>query len=144
MLIRPAVAADANAIALLTAELGYPTPAAEMRARLEVLLTHLTHFVAVAEDASGVIGWIAAEERLLLESGKRVELVGLVVTSSVRRTGVGKALVRQAESWARGRGLESMFVRSNVVRDEAHLFYESLGYSRTKTQHAYAKRLVSG
>ena len=144
MQIRPAVTEDADAIAILTSELGYPTSVADMRARLEALLARLTHFVAVAEDASGVIGWIAAEERLVLESGTRAELVGLVVTSRVRRTGVGRALVREAESWARHRGLESIFVRSNVVRHEAHPFYDSLGYSRTKTQHAYAKRLGSG
>jgi hypothetical protein len=34
-----------------------------------------------------------------------------------------------------------MAVRSNVARAESHPFYERLGYVRTKTQHAYRKRL---
>ena len=35
-----------------------------------------------------------------------------------------------------------MTVRSNVVRHESHPFYERVGYERTKTQHAYRKRLA--
>ena len=42
------------------------------------------------------------------------------------------------------RGLSSLTVRSNVVRELSHPFYESLGYSRRKTQHVYHKALASG
>lgn len=144
MYIRPALTADAGAIARLTTELGYATSTDEIRIRLATLLPRDTQFIAVAENASGVVGWVAAEERMLLESGPRVELVGLIVAASARRTGIGAELVREAESWARERGHESIFVRSNVVRVEAHPFYERLGYTRKKTQHAYVKLLASG
>jgi GNAT superfamily N-acetyltransferase len=142
--IRPALAADASAIARLATELGYPTSAEQIGARLDALLPSESHFIAVAEIDSGVVGWVAAEDRMLLESGRRAELVGLVVAANTRRSGVGKALVREAESWARQRGLATIGVRSNVVRLESHPFYESLGYTRSKTQHAYSKRLASG
>ena len=141
MHIRPALATDADAIARLTTELGYPTSVDQIHTRLTALLPRDTQFIAVAESALRVVGWVAAEERMLLELGKRVELVGLVVAASARRSGIGARLVQQAESWARGRGHESIFVRSNVVRVEAHPFYERLGYTRTKTQHAYVKQL---
>lgn len=144
MHIRRATAGDAEAIARLTTELGYPTSADEIEARLVALLARDNQFVAVAERSQGVVGWVAAEERLLLESGSRVELVGLVVATAERRAGVGKGLVLEAEAWARERGHKTILVRSNVIRVEAHPFYASLGYTLKKTQHAYSKELPSG
>lgn len=139
--IRPAHAADAADIARLTTELGYPSAPEEMKARLEALLPRDSQYIAVAELSSEIVGWVAVEHRLLLESGDRAEIVGLVVASSSRRTGVGSALVREAEEWASQRGHRVIGVRSNVARIEAHPFYERLGYVRAKTQHAYRKEL---
>ena len=77
----------------------------------------------------------------MIESGERVEIVGLVVDEQARRTGTGRRLVAAAEDWARARGMPELFLRSNVLRTEAHPFYEQLGFLRTKTQHAYVKPL---
>ena len=142
--IRRATLADADALAHLTTELGYPTSGGEIRTRLAELLSRASQFIAVVDRPEGIVGWVAAEERLLLESGRRAEVVGLVVASPVRRLGLGSLLVSAAEEWAQSRGLDTIFVRSNVLRDEAHPFYERLGYRRTKTQHAYIKRLAPG
>ena len=71
----------------------------------------------------------------------RGEIVGLVVDAAHRGRGVGRRLVAEVEAWAAARGLEVVTVRSNVARTESHPFYERLGYARTKTQHAYRKRL---
>jgi GNAT superfamily N-acetyltransferase len=139
--IRPAHATDAADIARLTTELGYPTAADEMKARLDTLLPRDSQYIAVAELSSEIVGWVAVEHRMLLESGDRAEIVGLVVSSSSRRAGVGSALVREAEDWVLQRGLRAIGVRSNVARIEAHPFYEGLGYVRAKTQHAYRKEL---
>jgi len=141
--VRPALAADAGAIAHLATELGYPTSPPEMRRRLEVLLTRDSHLIAVAELASAVVGWVAVEHRLLLESGERAEIVGLVVAGQSRRAGVGAALVRVAEAWVREHGISVISVRSNIARTEAHPFYDRLGYVRAKTQHAYRKDLTA-
>lgn len=142
MLIRPARPGDAAEIASLSTELGYPTSEGEMKRRMEKLLQSNSYFLAVAEHESRVIGWVAAEKRLLLESGERAEIVGLIVTTSARRSGTGLALAKAAEAWAVEQGMSSISVRSNVARVESHPFYERLGYVRTKTQHAYAKQLT--
>ncbi len=143
MVIRPARVADAASIARLATELGYPTSHEQATSRLEVLTRSDSHFIVVAERSSRVVGWVAAERRVLLESGERAEIVGLVVEPESRRSGVGAALVRAAETWAIARGLSAIGVRSNVVRTSAHPFYEKLGYVRTKTQHAYSKDLTA-
>lgn len=141
-LIRAAQPGDANAIARLATELGYPSSEKEMRERIERLLQSDAYVLVVAEQGSEVIGWIAAERRLLIETGERAEIVGLIVTQNARRAGIGQALVHVAEQWAREQGLPRMTVRSNVARAESHPFYERLGYVRAKTQHAYLKTLT--
>lgn len=135
---------DAAEIARLTTLLGYPASTEEITERLKLLLPSASYFIAVAEGSSGLAGWVAAERRVLLESGARAELVGLIVEPQCRRSGTGRALVRAAEEWTVTQHLDVISVRSNVARVESHPFYESLGYTRHKTQHAYAKHLRAG
>jgi predicted N-acetyltransferase YhbS len=139
--IRPATPGDAGDIARLTTLLGYPSTTDDITSRLDVLLQSASYFIAIAEQSSHVVGWVAAERRVLLESGERAEIVGLVVEMEARRTGVGRALVQAAEVWASTQHLDLISVRSNVARVESHPFYENLGYERRKTQHAYVKKL---
>lgn len=139
--IRSAAAGDAAEIARLTTLLGYPASTGEIADRLRTLLQSTDHFIAVADAAQGLAGWIAAERRVLLESGIRAEIVGLVVDPDARRAGIGAALVQAAEAWAIRQNLAVMSVRSNIARIESHPFYERLGYVRQKTQHAYTKHL---
>lgn len=138
--IRCANEDDAAEITRLCAELGYPASLTEMRQRLSSLLEAGDHRIAVAcGQRSGLLGWVAAEYRLVLESGERVEIVGLVVDPSARRQRIGKALVAEIERWAVARDVGTIMVRSSIARSESHRFYQELGYERTKTQHVYAK-----
>ena len=142
--LRPACIEDAAEIARLAGELGYPVEAAAMDARLRAILPLQQHRIAAAQGEHGrLLGWIAVERRLTLESGERIEIVGLVVDAAARGSGVGRALVADAERWAREQGFDAIAVRSNVTRAESHPFYERLDYVRVKTQHAYRKPLVA-
>lgn len=123
----------------LSDELGYPMSAAEMERRLTELLGNALHHVAVAASDDRLLGWVHVEHRFSLEGGERAELMGLVIDSGTRRQGIGSELVAAAERWALERGLPSLTVRSNVLREESHPFYESLGYTRIKSQHVYGK-----
>ena len=140
--VRAARVADAAQIARLSAQLGYPESDEVFAARLRQLLPLPQHAVLVAADAGAtLLGFIAVEHRLTLESGARVEIVGLVVDAGARRRGVGHALLAAAEAWARGIATTELMVRSNVLRAESHPFYEGAGYRRAKTQHMYRKTL---
>jgi GNAT superfamily N-acetyltransferase len=139
---RRATPADAARLAALSVELGYPASADALAERLADLLAREDQIVLVAEVPPGeVVGWVHGAEQQLLESGRRCELLGLVVDARVRSRGVGRRLVTAVEQWAAARGLEQMAVRSNVARPESHSFYQRLGYARVKTQHVYRKRL---
>ena len=144
-MIRGAEPADASRIAALSGVLGYPVPPEALLGRLERVLARPEDMVLVAEEpATGVIGWIHGAEQELLESGRRCEIMGLVVDPRCRGQGTGRRLIDALEQWAADRGLEQMSVRSNVSRAESHPFYERLGYSRAKTQHVYCKQLPKG
>ncbi|TWH99951.1 N-acetylglutamate synthase-like GNAT family acetyltransferase [Luteimonas cucumeris] len=141
-IVRHATLADAAQIARLSTQLGYPASVEVFATRLQKLLDSPTHAVLVAVGDDGrLVGFVATEQRITLELGERVEIVALVVDAEARRGGVGKALIAAAEQWAQDIGTPEVFLRSNILRPEAHPFYERLGYTRTKTQHAYHKPL---
>ncbi len=139
--LRAARIDDAEAIAVLSTQLGYPTTPEQAAARLGQLLKMPDHCVLLAEAGGNIVGWAHVERRLNLESGDRAELMGLVVDAKARRVGVGSKLVEAVEHWATTRGLEIMVVRSNVAREASHVFYRQLGYDAVKSQHVYQKRL---
>ena len=143
--VRPARAGDADEIARLSGELGYPVSAAVMRERLARVLASSADRLLVCEAEGGaVVGWMQAHAASTVESGLKVEIVGLVVSGLARRAGVGRALVAAAEGWAREQSADGLVVRSNVRRLESHRFYPAVGFSLLKTQHVYLRDLKRG
>jgi len=140
--VRAARTADAARLAVLSGQLGYPCSSAGIRARLRNLLADNRHAVWVAELEGGeVAGWIHVFVKQLLESGREAEIGGLVIDESFRGQGAGKALIERAERWARAKRLKSVSLRSNILRKDAHIFYQKLGYKIIKTQSAFRKPL---
>jgi GNAT superfamily N-acetyltransferase len=140
--IRRARIADAPRLAELAGQLGYPATAAEVRARLRKIEPASQHAVFVALTAKeGVAGWLHVSRQPLLEVDIRAEVNGLVVADGARSLGVGARLLAAAEDWARKHGCKSMSVRSNVIRERAHKFYERNGYEHYKTQKSFRKPL---
>jgi GNAT superfamily N-acetyltransferase len=139
--IRMARASDAAPLAELSGELGYPATEKEIRARLAQLKPKALHAVFVANAGGAIIGWIHVSRNYLLETPVRAEVNGLVVSSTARSQGAGKALLAAAEDWARKQKCVGMSVRSNVIRERAHGFYLREGYEHYKTQKAFRKSL---
>jgi GNAT superfamily N-acetyltransferase len=140
--IRRARASDAPQLAELSGQLGYPTTAAEIKKRLRRLKPSSQNALFVAESPdSGVVGWAHVSVTHLMEVGTRAELNGLIVADGQRSLGAGARLLQAAEDWAHKRGCPSMSVRSNVIRERAHKFYERQGYEHYKTQKAFRKEL---
>ncbi len=140
--IRRAKSADAQQIAALCGQLGYPATAAQMRARLRRIAPASQNAVFVADSKKdGLIGWLHVSKEPLLESEMRAEVNGLVVAEGQRSLGAGAQLLAAAEDWARKHGCKGMSVRSNVIRERAHKFYERNGYEHYKTQKSFRKPL---
>ncbi len=97
-------------------------------------------YVAAFQDGYG-IGWLHAFVCRYIESDSRAEIGGLIVDEQHHRSGAGRLLMRHAEQWARESGCDGVNLRTNIVRNEARAFYQSLGYDLIKTQHAFRKVL---
>jgi GNAT superfamily N-acetyltransferase len=136
--IRSVEARDADALAPLLDQLGYPAAVEEIRARLMAL--NGDSRVLVAADERGLAGFVAVAITCDLIVGTVATILGLVVADGSRSAGVGARLLAAAERWAFERDTEVLVVRSNVVRDRAHRFYERDGYWRVKSQHVFEKR----
>jgi GNAT superfamily N-acetyltransferase len=140
--IRRAKSNDAPRLAELAGQLGYPTTKEQMRQRLRGIQPAAQHAIFVADSAKdGVVGWLHVSKQPLLESDIRAEVNGLVVAEGQRSLRAGARLLAAAEQWARKRGCKSMSVRSNVIRERAHKFYERNGYEHYKTQKSFRKPL---
>lgn len=140
--VRRARLSDAPRLATLSGELGYPTTTGEMTKRMKKLEPASQNALFVAESPeAGVVGWGHVSVNHLVEVGTRAELNGLVVAEGHRSLGAGARLLDAVEAWARKHGCPSMSVRSNVIRERAHKFYERQGYEHYKTQKAFRKPL---
>jgi GNAT superfamily N-acetyltransferase len=148
--IRRARRGDAASLAELSGQLGYPATRAQIAKRLRKLAPPSRHALFVAEvkgtggspRASGsLIGWLHVSITNLLEVDTRAEVNGLIVAEGQRSLGAGAQLLGAAEEWARRHGCGSVNLRSNVIRERAHKFYERQGYEHYKTQKAFRKTL---
>jgi len=142
VVIRRARSSDAPRLAELSGQLGYPTTAAEIARSMRKLKPASQNALFVAESSeAGVVGWTHVSVTHLVEVGTRAELNGLIVAEEQRSLGAGARLLEAAEDWARKHGCPSMSVRSNVIRERAHRFYDRQGYEHYKTQKAFRKTL---
>ena len=139
--IREADVSDAASLARLATQLGYPTTAAEAELRAAAVLGRPQHRVLVAEVGGDVVGWVHVAPSVTLESDPSAEIAGLVVDEELRGQGIGARLIAEAEAWAAVQGYGLMRVRSNVKRNRARRFYERAGFTVTKRQRNFEKRL---
>jgi GNAT superfamily N-acetyltransferase len=140
--IRAMTRSDIDDVAGLSGELGYPSSRDDIARRFDRMCSKADHAMLVAVSPEGTVaGWIQVHPVHTLESEAYAEIGGLVVGVRFRRHGAGRALVAEAEHWAREQGFALIRVRSNVVRPEAHRFYPGVGFELVKTQHTYGKAL---
>ncbi|WP_230969195.1 GNAT family N-acetyltransferase [Nitrogeniibacter aestuarii] len=133
--LRPARVQDAASIAILAGQLGYPTSEAHMRARLANLLDQTErHAVVVASTADTLTGWIHVMRVDRLEIPPHGEIAALVVGEEYRGHEIGARLVEASVRWTHNAGLAHLTVRSRIERDDAHRFYQRMGFSMEKTQ----------
>ncbi len=129
--IRDAELNDAAELAVLMRELGYETKRAEMEARLKLILSNpaYTTFVAIMDGCvCGMIGTLTYPSYEHNNPGARI--LALVTLSAVRRRGIGRALIATAEKDLAQRGIRRVALDTRLTREDAHKFYESLGYER--------------
>jgi ribosomal protein S18 acetylase RimI-like enzyme len=138
--IRDAELNDAPELAVLMCELGYETTRAEMQTRLKLILSNPVYktFVAIMEGCvCGMIGTLTYPSYEHNDPSGRI--VALVTLNTARRCGIGRALVATAEKDFAQKGIRRVSLDTRLTREDAHKFYESLGYERNGWR--FVKRL---
>jgi ribosomal protein S18 acetylase RimI-like enzyme len=129
--IRAAELNDAAALAELICELGYETTQWEMQTRMERIAADERYrtFVAVRDGkVCGMVGTLTCPSYEHNDSGGRI--LALATLSAMRRRGIGRALIAAAEEDFAQRGIKRVALNTRLAREDAHKFYELLGYER--------------
>jgi GNAT superfamily N-acetyltransferase len=140
--IRRAVPEDLLVICNLAGQLGYPNLPEKILTRLNKILGNSTQEILVAETIDNcIVGYIHLLQQIVIEIDPIVEVGGLIVDQEYRHLGIGKALLKAAEDWAKNSGCKQIRLHSNITRSETHKFYLNQGYTVIKTQHTFFKNL---
>lgn len=104
-------------------------------------------FAKIQADASYIFIGAKDEQQRLLGSAMGIvcsDTVGecrpfmvlenMIVSPQSRRQGVGKKLMEYLEAWAREQNCYCIMLLSHVRRQEAHSFYEAMGYPKDIVQ----------
>jgi len=139
--VRDATQSDADDVARLLGDMGYPTSA-------DAAMAHITRFandpasrLQVAEDEKeGIVGLLGTHiVPRLDDDAVSCRITDLVVSPIHRRAGVGSILIAVAEQEARRAGAPRLDLSSGEWRADARAFYESRGFE-TRAR-AFTKRL---
>lgn len=134
---------DGPAVTELSQDLGYEVSLREVCERIGHLADD-TFAVAFVGTVDGIVaGWIEAHDRRLVQSPRVLEIGGLVVAEEHRGSGVGRLLVESVGAWGRARNQDTLYVRSNVIRELAHEFYEKIGFERHKTSYTFSMPIAT-
>jgi GNAT superfamily N-acetyltransferase len=119
---------DAEHIANLFTQLGYPTSARDVPGRLDNVFADGGSVVLAIDDGGRALGLMSlARLRVIHAAGPIAYITGLVIDVEARGQGVGRALVDAAKEWARSEGCVRLNVTSAEHRADAHAFYPKCG-----------------
>lgn len=125
--VRPGAAADAAHIARLFIQLGYPSDAGQVRARLDALANH--DVVLIAQDGGRVCGVLVMHVLAPMHVPDPWAVISaLVVDETSRSSGGGALLIAAAEADARRRGCAHLELSCSESRTRAHAFYAACGF----------------
>lgn len=104
--------------------------------RVERMNGHIgVGFLAIDKDDGTACG--IAGSFLDQKDPSRAELISMWTAPTHRKRGVGRLLVNEVISWARGRGARVLLLMVVGNNDPAIRFYERLGFTRTGRTQPY-------
>ena len=128
--LRMAGLVDADDVAALLDELGYPCDRGEAAERISQIQDNDRQVLLVARCGGAVCGLIALDFMYYLPLGTHTcRITAMVITPEAQGRGLGRQLLREAERRARMAGAARIEITSGSQRQDAHAFYKACGYS---------------
>ena len=137
-LVRLAEAVGSEEGGWLIADGGWRS-ASEERRYLKAIRRHAYAAVLVAEEDDRIVGRLSIG-RDTHPASEHVADVGLMVADGYRRRGIGRALMENAEAWARGVGVRKIELHVFPHNEAALALYDRLGYRRVGVRRGHFRR----
>jgi len=137
---RDALPADADWIASLLSEEGYPAGGSDIVRRLE-RFAEIGSSVRIAERGEDRLGFVAVHLMPRFEHDDLVaRVIAMVVDPAVRARGVGRALLGEVERLAAESGAAFIEATAGHHRREARRLFESAGFDASLTTYLRKRR----
>jgi len=132
--IRKAQQNDVNALSVLMTDLArHNVTPDDMLNRLQFVAESKIDSLYICEEDGKILGLLGFRIRENIEEVSRFgEVSAIVVNTKEKRRGVGRFMMDYAEKLAREMGCKGTWLVSGFAREEeAHKFYQRLGYQTT-------------
>jgi GNAT superfamily N-acetyltransferase len=115
----------------LLVELGYPASEEFVVHRLAAISPRPGAKVLVADLNAKVVGLVCLEMIPLFHLANPLgRITTLVIRSNLKRQGIGRRLIAEAERLAWEYGCDHIEITSGDHRADAHAFYDAVGYGQ--------------
>lgn len=119
--------------------MGYNYPVDKTKNKLEYLLKSDKDKILVATVHNIVVGYIHANDYDTIYAPHMKNIMGIAVLSEYKKHGIGKAMLKEVEKWAKETGASGIRLVSGSTRTGAHEFYRRCGYDKGKQQLNFKK-----
>ena len=124
------------------AALGYDVGVENVKEQIEKLTNDKKQHIIIGfedENTSKIIGFVHAQMYESFYSDLGLNILGLAVNPDFQGRGIGKKLMNKLEEYALDNNISFIRLNSAMKREEAHKFYEHIGYSCDKVQKRFIK-----
>ena len=137
--------ADAQEVAeICKVELGYDVDVENVEKQIAKLTNDKKQHIIIGyedENTRKIIGFVHAQMYESFYSNLGLNILGLAVDPDFQGRGIGRKLMNELEDYALDNNIRFIRLNSAMKREEAHKFYEHIGYTCDKVQKRFIKVL---
>ena len=134
---------DAPEVAgICKAALGYDVDVESIKRQIEKLTNDKKQHIIIGyedEKTRKIIGFVHAQIYESFYSDLGLNILGLAVNPAFQGRGIGRKLMNKLEQYTVENRISFIRLNSAMKREEAHKFYEHIGYSCDKVQKRFIK-----
>ena len=125
------------------AALGYDVDVESVKKQIEKLTNDKNQHIITGyeyEKTRKIIGFVHAQMYESFYSDLGLNILGLAVNPDFQGRGIGRKLMNKLEDYAVDNNISFIRLNSAMKREEAHNFYEHVGYTCDKIQKRFIKK----
>ena len=125
------------------AALGYDVDVESVKKQIEKLTNDKNQHIIIGyeyEKTRKIIGFVHAQMYESFYSDLGLNILGLAVNPDSQGRGIGRKLMNKLEDYAVDNNISFIRLNSAMKREEAHNFYEHVGYTCDKIQKRFIKK----